>query len=428
MKHSCIDPPASPELLDKFSHTFIDRARANHNTTYLSFSGAGETSAIRYLLDTLPNKDKNSLLFILFDAATLVTSDKTFYTQGLLFLKNFFEMSLDKDTQAQLQSIIANDSCTSAEFEDFIYQLTFKKEFNVTYIFNSIGELYAQEASQAFTKINSLTKINPLKVSSIFLMDQEYGNDVQPLFGDLTTTFFEHIVHNKDFMFDLESTKYLVNNHAKRQGKGFSKEFVEKISTISFGDPKVLKHITIKALENESFKKAIIESTIPEAYLLIGKEWLDSRYSRIITTLQPESIRCLSKEDLEHATSFLLNAGLVQNNNGRNKYINLLFEEFIKTHSDDIAKNAAHAPYQQHVALAKLLTAKEFLVFSYLQDKNGTLVTRDEIAHILWGKKWHDEYSDWAIDKVISNIRKKIKKENYPLEIKSLKGQGFLFI
>jgi DNA-binding response OmpR family regulator len=56
-------------------------------------------------------------------------------------------------------------------------------------------------------------------------------------------------------------------------------------------------------------------------------------------------------------------------------------------------------------------------------------VTRDEVASILWKKDVITKYSDWAIDKIISRIRKKIeidpKKPKYLL---TLRGVGFKFL
>ena len=43
----------------------------------------------------------------------------------------------------------------------------------------------------------------------------------------------------------------------------------------------------------------------------------------------------------------------------------------------------------------------------------NTPLSRDEIAEIIWGKSWQSKYSDWALDKAISRLRRKINSPQY---------------
>jgi hypothetical protein len=52
-------------------------------------------------------------------------------------------------------------------------------------------------------------------------------------------------------------------------------------------------------------------------------------------------------------------------------------------------------------------TAQEINILNSLLESTIPL-SRDDIAQILWGKSWNTKYSDWAIDKTISRLRKKI--------------------
>jgi len=58
---------------------------------------------------------------------------------------------------------------------------------------------------------------------------------------------------------------------------------------------------------------------------------------------------------------------------------------------------------------------------------NSSIVSRDEIALIIWGDKDTESYSNYAIDKHISNIRTKLKPLSLG-EIKTIKGRGYKFI
>ena len=69
------------------------------------------------------------------------------------------------------------------------------------------------------------------------------------------------------------------------------------------------------------------------------------------------------------------------------------------------------------------LTPSEYDILKLLIQKAPNLINRDEIADILWGKNQFERYSDWAIDKLISNLRKKIEETGYT--VITSKGRGF---
>nr|MBP9818058.1 winged helix-turn-helix transcriptional regulator [Candidatus Shapirobacteria bacterium] len=62
-----------------------------------------------------------------------------------------------------------------------------------------------------------------------------------------------------------------------------------------------------------------------------------------------------------------------------------------------------------------------------LYGKKDVVVSRNEIGELLWTKDTEDKYSDWAIDQIMSKIRKKIGDVGEQRVIKTVKGQGFVF-
>jgi len=71
-------------------------------------------------------------------------------------------------------------------------------------------------------------------------------------------------------------------------------------------------------------------------------------------------------------------------------------------------------------------TPQEYEVLRVFLQKEGRIVSRDQVAKALWGEKSYDKYSDWAIDKVISTIRKKLNKIGFPSnKLSTLKKRGF---
>jgi|SRR3989344_2911483 len=77
------------------------------------------------------------------------------------------------------------------------------------------------------------------------------------------------------------------------------------------------------------------------------------------------------------------------------------------------------------IDLLEVLTKIEFQIYKYLKSKQG-VVTREELAQEIWGENYLHHYSDYALDKHISNLRSKLM-QNELGEIKSIKGVGFVF-
>ena len=71
-----------------------------------------------------------------------------------------------------------------------------------------------------------------------------------------------------------------------------------------------------------------------------------------------------------------------------------------------------------------ILTKNEMIIFLYLLQHQGKLVTRDELMTDLWN---NDEYiNDNALTVNISRLRSKLKEIGYEEAIETRKGQGYI--
>lgn len=69
-----------------------------------------------------------------------------------------------------------------------------------------------------------------------------------------------------------------------------------------------------------------------------------------------------------------------------------------------------------------ILTEKELQIVKLLFQNRGKEVSRDQISKLLWNQQ---EYSDWALDKLISRIRKKLQDTRPYKIIRTNRKQGF---
>jgi hypothetical protein len=83
----------------------------------------------------------------------------------------------------------------------------------------------------------------------------------------------------------------------------------------------------------------------------------------------------------------------------------------------------AYAARREHV-LAMNLTPIQMQIYLFLRANQGRLIMRDEIAKLIWGDNYLEKYSDWAIDRHMSDLRKALMGL---AQIKTKKGQGFIF-
>ena len=72
------------------------------------------------------------------------------------------------------------------------------------------------------------------------------------------------------------------------------------------------------------------------------------------------------------------------------------------------------------------LTKNEMIIFSYLLNNQGKIVTRDDLMTDLWN---NEEYiNDNALTVNISRLRNKLSMFGYESAIETRKGQGYLLL
>lgn len=76
--------------------------------------------------------------------------------------------------------------------------------------------------------------------------------------------------------------------------------------------------------------------------------------------------------------------------------------------------------------LHNVLTQNEYKTLLLLYTNKRSLVQRDALAKAIWGNVYLDKFSNWAIDKTISRIRKKLSNLGFNKNmIQIVKGKGY---
>ncbi len=153
----------------------------------------------------------------------------------------------------------------------------------------------------------------------------------------------------------------------------------------------------------------------PEIDYILNKLW------HSLHTETREDI--LKLDDLSDIQSeFLIQTDLL--NKSRNAgWFSDLFAEYIELNKNEGITKKNLQPKSK--GTSKQLTWQEKEVFDLLKRNLNNTIDREMIAKAIWKEDWSQKYSDWAIEQIIKNIRKKLK--NQPT-IKTVYGKGYSMI
>lgn len=71
------------------------------------------------------------------------------------------------------------------------------------------------------------------------------------------------------------------------------------------------------------------------------------------------------------------------------------------------------------------LTRKEHLLFTLLKEQMGEIVERESIIEIVWPESQEFGVSDWAIDRLVARVRLKLREQENPYEIQTIRTRGY---
>ena len=172
---------------------------------------------------------------------------------------------------------------------------------------------------------------------------------------------------------------------------------------------------------NEKKDQAVSESDLPEILLhderiaLQSEElWesLNKDEKRVLLDITHE--RDVSGDDKEKC-SYLWDTGFVYEHEGKLRVFSSLFEHFLLQVQQEQSKKSK----------ADHLTRKENLLFNTLKSQLGDICERDRIIETVWPEYQEFGVSDWAIDRLVARVRMKLREQNSPYEIVTVRTRGY---
>lgn len=215
-----------------------------------------------------------------------------------------------------------------------------------------------------------------------------------------------------------EDLKIICDAYIKRFGLRISPETEEELIKLTGGYVQYLQLALISLGEPESSKLTNLFE------LLANDERINLQSEEIWEGLTPREQELILKSLENHLTEaelrearYLLNTGFLIKDKKGFKIFSPIFENFLKTKRGKGEQGSGKIE----------LSRKEHLLFSCLKQNLGEVCEREAIIEAVWPEEEALGVSDWAIDRLVARLRKKIKEEE-GFEIVTIKTRGFKLV
>lgn len=196
-----------------------------------------------------------------------------------------------------------------------------------------------------------------------------------------------------------------------RFGHALSDCLHKEVISLSGGNPGLLKSLYLQAIESKGQNE----------WWNIQDGRLHYRLERIVNDLPKEYQKSLvTKDDFNTEQQVFLKQFGYKNSKGE------IFSPLIQKYFT--SRTAIVAPILSGDELATIFTVTERKVYKLLENMLGAIVNRETIASSIWGDNWNKKYSDWAIDQVMSQLRKKLVSVSKLGELKTKRGEGYILL
>lgn len=184
-----------------------------------------------------------------------------------------------------------------------------------------------------------------------------------------------------------------------------------------------MQYLQLGLIRLDELKPTAIKSREDMLQALLEDERIILQSEELWESLSVEEKRVLSQilnnqkidSDSKEKAKYLWDTGLVNHVNGKNHIFSPLFGEYVQhvEHEEQRKRKSAH------------LTRKENLLFNLLKAQLGEICEREKIIEIVWPESQEFGVSDWAIDRLIARVRVKLREQDNPYEIQTVRTRGY---
>lgn len=315
--------------------------------------------------------------------------------------RKVFYSLLKKDLRESIASVGGLENGTIQDSIDgLVTQLIQKKK--IIFIINDANLLY-QDYIDFAVELYRLNRKFPEAIQFLFLFSEEIypSEDILKAIPPMGPIMLGKIEYFK--LLQQDDISNLLDLRSAEVGNSLSKEMKGNILEVSGGHPALMRILLRIIAESGSIPAMDELLDNNEVSILFYSTWLSFS----------EKAQKVIREDTFIENEYLLSTGLV---NSEGKWFSELFNRFIeKIDTSDI--------FIKEDVLFSVLSYSQKLIFDFLRNNKENVSSKEDIAKIMWEDGWLDKYSEWTIEKTISNIRRKLPSR---FTLKSVYGKGYV--
>lgn len=322
-------------------------------------------------------------------------------------------------------------------FRNFLIKIT-KHGFEVVFFLGEFDEL--EFASKVFyNNLQSLWSNLYPKVFYIFLTIQDLTKPkFIEKFGELNAATLQNVIYIP--IRQGADIDYLIDYFVERAGCEFNDKQKKLTKRICGGHPYLIK-ATVRIIANNYINEKSdrkVEEALFEHYDLLSA-------ARRLYNLRSDTEKKVLKqivfgEKISNHQTFkrLIKLGLVKKDDKKYNTFSRLFNHTVKSSEElDLSKSSKNKKVGLYIdenggvicysgnPIEEKFTRQEYDLLKMFLENQGKLINRDDISKILWGSEYYEKYSDWAIDQVVSKVRKKIKDLGTKTKLITIRGRGY---
>lgn len=289
-----------------------------------------------------------------------------------------------------------------------------------------------------YNNLKSLWNRMQGKLHFVFLLQNDIASpEMVSKFGELNALLLKNVVYVP--LVDEHGADYLIDYFAGELKRPFTDDEKKILKKMCGGHPYLLKACTrLVALMNGH--KATSGEVEKMLFSHFEPRSACQKIFDLLTEVQKSFLKRLASgkmAEFSEETEVLKKLGLVHEEGGRWVPFSTLFALVIgngnKPSPTQPVNGNSGITFEQkngaifigNVNVEDKFTRQEYEILRFFLAEPDKLRSRDEIGEAMWGKLAYDKYSDWAIDQVMSKIRKKLDLLGAGNSLTTVRGRGY---
>ncbi len=291
-----------------------------------------------------------------------------------------------------------------------------KQGLYIVVFLTKVEDILLQEENRLLVTFEQLQREH--QSSFLFFSEKNTLHSVYEKTRSRFATFFQNVIIHP--IYNTQEARKFVEFHQQLWQVSLPGGLQQEIINMCGGNFWLLKHIVRFFRDNPrgTLEEAIQDPVFKKKVLSV---WQTFHQDEQVTMSQALSGAVISNQD---NLSFLMEINLILEDSGQYSLSIPVLKQVIKPLQVSCIFEEKNGFIYCNGNLLDLTQSEERLIRSLIQYP-GRPVSREKIASMVWVESG-DSYSDWALDRLVSRVRKKLERYGFPKTIiKTKKGFGY---